>query len=419
MTQELLSKGVVFFMIRGLGLLAGFVFTLMITNRYGPEVNGMLALSISVFIIGSLIPRWGFDINLVKIFAAKPVSEAKSLYIKALRFSTLVSVGIAVLGFLFASSLTELLNISDKRYLLCGLIAVPLWTLINLNAGVLRGFKNIKLFSFLTTSGRYILAIAAFSLIYFVFGFEDSHWPVVAHTIALALLCGLSFFSVHKHLKDTPMVLNVDWKTFIKDSSPMMITLGFMLFLNWTDTVLLSIFKGTGEAGIFNVCFLLASFIGFSLHALNSILAPKIAKLFMAEELDSINRLVGFTFVLNLAWASFIFILLLLFRRPILDFFGPEFSVGEMALMVLAVGQFFNAVCGPVGVVLQMTGKQKLFRNLVFWAFLCNLILSLILVPIYGLKGAAISCAAGMSIWNIVGVYLVWKHRKIKLVRGF
>lgn len=139
----------------------------------------------------------------------------------------------------------------------------------------------------------------------------------------------------------------------------------------------------------------------------------------MAEELDSINRLVGFTFVLNLAWASFIFILLLLFRRPILDFFGPEFSVGEMALMVLAVGQFFNAVCGPVGVVLQMTGKQKLFRNLVFWAFLCNLILSLILVPIYGLKGAAISCAAGMSIWNIVGVYLVWKHRKIKLVRGF
>ena len=116
-------------------------------------------------------------------------------------------------------------------------------------------------------------------------------------------------------------------------------------------------------------------------------------------------------------YASILVIVFLgIFREYILALFGNEFIAGSYLLLILCVGQFSNALCGPVGVVFQMTGKQKIFQNIVLIAFFINLSLNIILIKPYGFYGAAISSIVSMAFWNFTGAFLIWKNYKILLV---
>jgi O-antigen/teichoic acid export membrane protein len=70
-------------------------------------------------------------------------------------------------------------------------------------------------------------------------------------------------------------------------------------------------------------------------------------------------------------------------------------------LMILTVGQFVNAAAGSVGYILQMTGHQKFHQNVILIGTIMNITLNWILIPVYGLVGAAIASAIGMIFWNV------------------
>ena len=72
------------------------------------------------------------------------------------------------------------------------------------------------------------------------------------------------------------------------------------------------------------------------------------------------------------------------------------------ALLILAFSQVINAMSGSVGIILNMTGKEKVFRNILFFALAINIVLNLFLIPIYGIEGAAIASASSLIYWKIV-----------------
>ncbi|NQX77807.1 MATE family efflux transporter [Gilvibacter sp.] len=413
---ELVRKGSSFFLIRAIGLLAGYGFTLFISNTYGAEVNGFVALSFSVFIIGSLLPRFGFDINLVKTFASHRIEVAKHIYLKVVSLSAIVSISLCLLGILLKDTVADWLNIEEPKYVIYGFIALPLWTIIHLNAGALRGLKKIKQFSFLTSGGRFIFAFLGLLICYYLLGFKDPYMPIIAHTAGLGVLTIYSFFSLFRSFNGVAAASEIKTKTYLIESYPLMFSLATILLLSWTDTIFLGIYRTSEEVGIYNVTFTLAALVSFTLHALNSILAPKIALSYKEKNMAVFDKLIQMTIKINFISSMIIVVGLVLLREFILGLFGQEFTAGATLLMILCIGQFSNSFCGPVGVVFQMTGKQKVFQNLVFVAFLINLALNFILIKPLGYYGAAISSIAGMAFWNFAGAYLVWKYFKIVLV---
>ncbi len=414
--NEVLQKGGTYFIIRIFGLLAGYGFTLFISRTYGADINGYVALSFSVFIIGSLIPRFGFDINLVKTFSSFPLEEAKNIYQKVIVLSLIAALVLCLSGIYFKEFVADLLKIDQQNYVVFGFLSLPLWTAIHLNAGALRGLKKIKEYSFLTSAGRFIFAILFLLICYYIIGFQDNYMPVVAHSLGLAVLALYSFYALFKAIKHVKPKGAIKTKAYLLESYPLMFSLATMLLLSWTDTIFLGIFTTSDTVGIYNVAFTLAALVGFSLHSLNSILAPKIAYLFKENKQKDFNKLLTMAVKINFFSSLLIVAFLVIFRNFILGLFGEEFLAGGTLLILLCIGQFSNAFCGPVGVVFQMTGKQKLFQNLVFVAFIINLSLNFILIKPYGYYGAAISSIVSMSFWNFLGAYLVWKNYHIALV---
>ena len=59
---------------------------------------------------------------------------------------------------------------------------------------------------------------------------------------------------------------------------------------------------------------------------------------------------------------------------------------------------------GSVGVILNMTGKEKVFRNILSIALVINITLNILLITKFGIEGAAIASATSMIFWNLYSV---------------
>jgi O-antigen/teichoic acid export membrane protein len=89
-------------------------------------------------------------------------------------------------------------------------------------------------------------------------------------------------------------------------------------------------------------------------------------------------------------------------RPRLLSLYGSGYAGGATAMGLLIAGHLINAVMGLTPYVVVMSGRSSLF----FWdnlgAAVLNLILSLLLVPRYGVTGAAIA-----SLSSLVGLLSV------------
>jgi O-antigen/teichoic acid export membrane protein len=100
----------------------------------------------------------------------------------------------------------------------------------------------------------------------------------------------------------------------------------------------------------------------------------------------------------------------MVFPHLYLDLFGASFQTGAAALMILALGQFINAMAGPAGNVLLMTGQERIAVRGVAAGLVANVVLAIVLVPPLGVTGGAIAFASSLVLWNTVLVVLARRH---------
>lgn len=88
-------------------------------------------------------------------------------------------------------------------------------------------------------------------------------------------------------------------------------------------------------------------------------------------------------------------LVLLLLGKPLLYLFGTEFTEGYPLLFIMVVGVVARASVGPAESLLNMAGKQKICAAVYAVTLIVNICLSIVLIPAYGLTGAA--CATAIS----------------------
>jgi O-antigen/teichoic acid export membrane protein len=82
--------------------------------------------------------------------------------------------------------------------------------------------------------------------------------------------------------------------------------------------------------------------------------------------------------------------------------FGPEFRESAPLLWYICAAQLFSAACGPVGLLLMMTGHTGAALVGQAVSLAANLCLGLWLIPDHGATGAAIAMAFGIVCVNSI-----------------
>jgi len=164
-------------------------------------------------------------------------------------------------------------------------------------------------------------------------------------------------------------------------------------------------------AGIFDVAWKGSTIIGIILMAVNMPLAPAVASLYSRGERERLQQLVTKSARIALLGALPIAIALVIFGRWFLMVFGGEFLEGSNALIILSVGQLVNAGAGSVALLLNMTGHEQDTARGIGFAVLVNCVLSVVLIPLWGINGAAMSYAFSLATWNILLAVCVYKRQ--------
>jgi O-antigen/teichoic acid export membrane protein len=102
-------------------------------------------------------------------------------------------------------------------------------------------------------------------------------------------------------------------------------------------------------------------------------------------------------------------LVVILFPQWVLSLAGPDFVIGSTALVILACGQFVIVATGPGGFLLSMTGRQAILRNVNVMGALLNVALNAILIPLWGVVGAATATATSLALINLA---LVWQAKR-------
>jgi O-antigen/teichoic acid export membrane protein len=254
-------------------------------------------------------------------------------------------------------------------------------------------------YAFLDSPARF-----GFSLFFLFVFWNSSDSPLLAikaHFYGVLLLMVFSLVLAIRNLGRISFASTQSSWRFLSEASPMMWTGAIIIFLGWTDTFILGIFESDDVVGVYFVVLKIAMLAGFSLEAINSILMPQMAKYYLEKESQQYKKVVLFATQLNFFITLGVIVFLLVFHKWILGLFGKEFIVGSTVLLILLGGQLIISFAGFSGMILLMTGHQKIYRNITGFCLLLNILLNLILTPLYGYVGTGIATVVSLVSLNL------------------
>ena len=147
----------------------------------------------------------------------------------------------------------------------------------------------------------------------------------------------------------------------------------------------------------------------FSIVAMDSIVNPIAAKAFASGEKTELQNTLwrGLWIVLGVS-VSLLIVYCLLSKELIIHVFGVDYVKAVTPLLVLSVGYLGMSFFGRGGVILSMSHNEKITATLIAGSGILNIILNWILIPVYGIDGAAIATAVSVTVRIIMEAYLAY-----------
>jgi O-antigen/teichoic acid export membrane protein len=194
----------------------------------------------------------------------------------------------------------------------------------------------------------------------------------------------------------------------------------FQITVLFLDVLIVGALASTYEAGIYSAVSKLAILGTFALEGNRLAIGPQLSAMLSRREHGRAAELFH-TATRSLVLATFpLYLVLATFPAVILGIFGPRYTAGASALTVLSLAMLINLGTGNVTVVLLMGGKSSWSAINAGAALIANIGLNLLLVPRFGILGAAIAWSVSIAIDNITAMIEVrWVMGMALFGRGY
>ena len=367
----------------------------------------------------SVLGRLGMDTNLVKHFALDHAVNRWDRILEVYQKTLMVVIptGIILSAILYFSSgyLAEFVFKKPSLASWFKIISFGVLPMILrfVNSECYRGFRMNEHYAFSQNVSYFIYASVLLG-IFSTFS-TNEFLPNIAFVISLLLLAISSSFLILKRINKYTQQASSEFQIpeMVKNSAPMMMASSMMLVSGWINIILLGIWASESDVGILSVILKIATFATFMLMSINSVATPRFAVFFGNNDLEGLRKYTAQTAKIIFYTSIPIFAGIVVFNEWLLGLFGDEFKIGSMALLITMLGQLFNVFAGSVGSILNMTGHQSVFRNIILISTAINVIVCILLIPAYGLLGSAIAGAVFMACWNIASV--IYIKRKLNI----
>jgi len=396
----------------------GFLSRAVIARYFSTGEYGVFNLALTVLSIALVIATLGFRNSLpreVAFYKEREPSRVKDLISTALIIIILSSLILTVLLVIFSGEIS--LIFQDERLLHALKVvafALPFSALIGVIISVSQGFGRVRekvYFQNIVYPTLFLVFVIAGALLNLSFAYIFFAYLTVQAFTLLTLVLDV------RKVKPFEFELSVDLKLgkkLLAFSLPLMFV-GILNFLmTWTDTLMLGYYKGSNVVGLYNAASPLARLIPVFLTSTSVLYVPIASGFYAKERLKELGRtyqiLTKWTFLLTLP----LFSLMFLFPEVAINFFfGPKYVSAALALQILALGFAFHTFLGLNGLTLVVIGQPKLNMIGDTFAVISNIVLNVLLIPKYGMVGAAVATAVSYFVANVFRSFWLYKRTGI------
>jgi O-antigen/teichoic acid export membrane protein len=375
-----------------------YLFQVIVARQLDTGLYGIFTMGVAVFVIAETIASLGLDrgiVRYVSIYRGRgDLSRVKGVVLLAIALSG--AGGILATLLLIPLSRVLAVNVLENqalgRVLVLFSIAIPFSVLTRAFIALTQGLQIMKLQVYakdlFELFSRIILVILFF---YLGWTLNGAIFAFVFSTIGASFLGFFYFKTVFRTIMQRTVKPILEAKTLLTFCWPFFFANGFNFIEAWISTFFLDYFVDSTAVGIFGAAYrtsllMLGIFMAFSM-----MFSPIIADLYSRKEKNNLERLFKviskWMFTLSLPVAALMFI----FSKEILSVFGRDFTGGSTCLRILIVGQLLNAVTGPLGVLIAMSGRSRLILFNAALHLAGQIVLCLFLIPHYGVIGAGLA----------------------------
>lgn len=365
-----------------------------------------------------VIATLGFPGLLIRETAIYRAEGSWGLFRGLLRFSNLVAVvsslilmaGGAFVGWFLLSSGDQ----STMLYTLwIALLALPCVAIIQLQEATICGYGRVILGQLPGNLFRPTLFLVIVGTAYLFFKSELTA-PMVMffQVIAVGLILLLSTYWLFNVISKDAFASPTQYKrgAWFSAALPLLLVTGMYVVTGRSGLVMLAAIKGAEEAGIYRAALSGAELILFPMFAVSKPFQPLVAALYVKGEKNRLQRIVTkwtrVAFVISIPLA----LVFMGWGDQFLRVFGAEFAQGHLALSILSVGRIICIGTGMVALLLNMSGHERESAICFGAGALLNIVLGVLLIPGWGIVGAAVAESCSMVFLSVFLVFRVCKR---------
>jgi O-antigen/teichoic acid export membrane protein len=409
--------------LRIIGVVTLFGFSLFLTHNYDPKIIGQYDFIRMVLLVLSSICVLGTDQSILYftgiLKSTNETQKLKAIYKKIVMLIFILSLLILILFFIIGPNRIAIFFNDKSTYLLMAkaIITLFFYSITLFNTETIRALDKIYMAELFRNTFKYVSVIIGAVVLFYYHQETYLVDTFLIGFVALSIITTIIIFRLFKKQKSDTILLN-DTNSFTYSfiahkSYPMAIS-NLAIFLMMTfDVVFLKKFKGDETVAYYAVAMKLVSILFMINNSVYISVSLKIAQLYTDKNRTELLKALKHSARIIVLLTVPVVLFVCLFSENILYFFGENYTQGKQALLILMMGQLMASFFGVSAIYLNMTGRQSIFQIVLIFAVLVNLVLNIILIPIYSLTGAAIAFVSSLLFWNIVTAIIIYKKDKL------
>lgn len=405
------------FLVRLVGALASLVMTYAVATMLPPNEAGNFFLAFTILTVIGMLSTLGYTTSFVRFiggsYATQNWAVMNSVFWTGIKISLSFSIFLSAALFFMSSYIANLfLNDLGMESLIQSLaIIIPFFALYQLIGFAFQGLHKSKISTFfchILSPFLFIIIIAFFHLIQEPLNTAQNTMNIFAIASILTAIFGIFFWYSQEITKVAAD--HSENSQLVRSAIPVWCAMSMTMVVQWGSQIISGMYLLSDELAVLFVALRFSLLTTFILIAINLYAAPRFAASAKTNKKDEIRSTSIMCSRVMFTAATPIVLILFFGAEFFMSLFGEEYIIGSNILRILVVGQYVNVITGSVAFLLNMTGHEKDMRNVVFFSGPLAIILGLLLIPSYGLTGAASSTAIAVASQNLLAAVFVKKR---------
>lgn len=408
--QNLMKGSGIILIGTAIGKFLGLVGQILIIRSLPPSEFGQIMLAFTIVSISSTLFLIGIPDGITRLVAAENDHDSGYVIVGLLIASGAGIIGGAVIILLR----NDISNIMQEPKLASLLIVFAIYIIFKpLSSSFVGSLRGYEMYQSSVITERILPVVLGLGVILTakVIGHQYTGAilyfllpPIVISVVGCAILASGQSFKANKNFD-----IISRYRELISFSWPLALESGFIVMMANLDIIFIGYYLSTSSVGLYRSVQPIASSLLMLLTAVVFVYLPIATKAYTNNRFDELDSIYSIStkWIINLSLPPIL--LLIFFSKDIISIlYGNSYTPASIALSILAVSAFLRIFVGPNGATIKAINRTKVDLISSIFGVIVNIILNIVLIPNYGIMGAALATTIGYTAYNGIEVFVIY-----------